>query len=88
MIGGEPLTGEAADRHNAIAWLTMDDDDLVRCSASLGLPAELHPEHHLPGHAKATKKQKRDLREAADANAREHAGDEFVDEWIRANREE
>jgi hypothetical protein len=79
---------EAAE-HNAVAWLSMSDEDLIRCSASLGLPGDLHPEApHVEGSVKAKKKQIAEARKAADDHAKGHAGEKFVKDWIKANRVE
>lgn len=79
------------DEHNAVAWLKMDNDELARCSASLGHDAEIVPlssQHDsTAGLARYPTSEEQDaLRKAADKVAVEHAGQEFVDEWIKENR--
>lgn len=88
--------GRAAAEHNAIAWLSMTDDDLVRCSASLGGDANLVPAAdrylldpasyvHDPGAILATDDHVAELRAAADRAAADHAGPEFVEVWLDEN---
>lgn len=72
--------------HNAVAWLRLDDRELIERSASLGLPAELHPEASEPTGVLARVSQLRELRANADAVAIEHAGPVFVKKWIADNR--
>jgi hypothetical protein len=74
------------NEHNAIAWLAMEDHELIRCSASLGLPANLHPEPGTPEGVLASREELVQLRKNADDMAREHAGDKFVKDWIKKNR--
>jgi hypothetical protein len=76
---------EAAE-HNAVAWLVMTDEELIRCSASLGLPAELHPNPNELGAKAAEPEHLVQARKAADDFAREHAGAKFVKDWIKENR--
>ena len=75
------------EEFNAVAWLSLTDHELIERSASLGLPAELHPEgERVPGGRSATPAEVTQARANADAVAREWAGDVFVDAWIAANR--
>lgn len=85
------LTEQQAAEHNATAWLALTDEELIRNSASLGLPANLHPgdsrEALTPiGGAVATAEHVAAARKAADALAREHAGSAFVNAWVKDNR--
>jgi hypothetical protein len=86
----EPTAGHIDDRawaeHNAAAWLALTDRELIERSASLGLPAELHPEEHVEGGQLATFEQLEELRANAEQVARDLAGDEFVDGWLEENR--
>lgn len=83
----EGLTEKEAAEHNAIAWLSLTNRELIERSASLDLPGDLHPEVGTIGGQLATMEQLTQARRNADAVAREHAGDAFVDEWIKQNRE-
>lgn len=77
-------------QHNAIAWLTLTDNELIERSASLGLPGDLHPglpDGGLPpGGRPATAQQVAQARKAADEHAISHAGKKFVAAWIKTNR--
>jgi hypothetical protein len=81
------MTEREAAEKNAVAWLEMSDDELVRCSASLGLPAELHPEVSETTGVLPTKAQVAQLRKAADAVAAEHTDAKFVSAWVKQNRD-
>lgn len=74
---------EAAE-HNAVAWLSLTDEELIERSGSLDLPAGLtyNPNPDAPDQVKPTQEQINAARNTADAFAREHAGDAFVDRWI------
>jgi hypothetical protein len=80
--------GKAEDEHNAVAWLRLTDRELIERSASLGLPAELHPEMYEPTGQLATRDQLAELREAADEIAAQHSSGKFVQNWIDENRVE
>lgn len=80
-------TVKSANEHNAVAWLAMSDDELVRCSGSLGLPGNLHPDVTEATGSKPTKAQVLELRAAADAVAEEHTNADFVSDWVKKNRE-
>ena len=81
-----PDSATAEDKHNAVAWLALTDDELIRQSASLGLPGDLHPDPNEVGAVAATAEQLVEARRAADAVAVEHAGKKFVAGWIKENR--
>jgi hypothetical protein len=82
------------NEHNAAAWLVLTDRELIERSASLGLPANLHPPIYTPegaigcvgGGVLPTDDQVAKARKNADDVARMLAGDEFVDGWIKQNR--
>lgn len=82
------LTEQEIAEINAIAWLSLTDYELIERSASLGLPPELHPEPGFPDATFPTKEQLVEARRVADENAVEHAGQEFVNNWIAENRVE
>ena len=77
---------KAAAEWNAQAWLLLEDHELVERSASLGLPAELHPHPGEPTGVLARVSQVAELRAAADKIAEELAGKEFVTDWINRHR--
>lgn len=83
--GGTMGEREAAE-WNAVAWLSLTDDELIERSASLGLPGDLHPNPTTPGAREATRKDVAKARKAADGFARDHAGAKFVTRWIKENR--
>jgi hypothetical protein len=74
--------------HNAVAWLSLTDRELIERSASLGFPAELHPEAGEPTGRLATRAQLLQMREVADKIAVEHTSAAFVKKWIAENRQE
>lgn len=84
------LSEQEAAELNATAWLSLSDEELIRNSASLGLPADLHPGEAgalgAIGGAAATSEHVTEARQAADEMARLHAGKKFVDAWIKENR--
>jgi len=78
------MTEQERNEHNAVAWLTLKDRELIEQSASLDLPGDLHPD---PAQGRlATYSQLAQARFKADSTARELAGDKFVDDWIKENR--
>jgi hypothetical protein len=78
---------EAAE-HNAIAWLSLSDRELIERSASLGFDADLHPELGEASGRLAKKAELLQMREAADKVAKGHAGAAFVKKWIAEYRGE
>lgn len=86
------MTEREAAEHNAIAWLSLTDRELIERSASLGLPAELHPEFSDPswegyhGGRLARQSELDQLRLNADEVAAELTDPEFVAAWVRENR--
>lgn len=83
--GPDPRTPQEQAEHNAVAWLALTDHELIERSASVGLAGDLHPDP-----AETAEFVTYDLlalaRAGADAHARLHAGDEFVDAWIAEHR--
>ncbi len=76
----------AADEHNATAWLQLSDWELIERAGSLDLPADLHPDPYEPTGVIPTKDQLAAARAAADQQARDIAGDTFVDAWVAEYR--
>lgn len=75
---------EAAE-HNAMAWLILTDDELVDRSASLGHDPNYNSDN-TQAEATPTAEEIIAMRKNADDFAREHAGDAFVNKWIKENR--
>jgi hypothetical protein len=82
------MNEQERNEHNALAWLALSDWELVERSASLDHQPQLHPNLYEESGILPTRSELASLREAADAVAREHAGDEFVGKWINENRPE
>lgn len=81
------MTLREVAEHNAVAWLALTDSELIERSASLGLPGDLHPDGDaVEGGRSATPAQLAQARRQADAFARDHAGKQFVDAWVKQNR--
>ena len=85
------MTEREAAEHNAVAWLSLTDRELIERSASLGLagnlfmPSYIEPE--VAGGVPCSPEDVDRARKAADDVARGHAGDKFVSEWIKSNRQ-